>query len=58
MLAELVETIVKEPNTKGIMNRITCGWQTDPNYNKTVNGRVRVLWDTNTYKVHILAKEA
>ncbi|XP_059315534.1 uncharacterized protein LOC132066189 [Lycium ferocissimum] len=57
-LAGLVETRVKEPKAKEIINRITPRWDHANNYTKAVNGRIWLLWDPNVYEVQVLAQEA
>lgn len=40
------------------MNKIASGWKAEFNYSKAENGRVWVIWDSNTYEVNKISEEA
>ncbi|XP_004252671.1 uncharacterized protein [Solanum lycopersicum] len=53
-LAGLIETRVKENNTRTTINNIAAGWNCLNNYKDAVNGRIWIIWDDSWYEVKLI----
>ena len=55
-LVGLLETKVKEHNTKKVADAIFQGWQWHTNFSLNPKGRIWIAWRPNTYRILILSQ--
>ena len=57
-LAGLIETRIKETNSKTILKAIAPGWKIIHNYKEAANGRIWILWDESWYDIKLIKSSA
>ncbi|XP_015068674.1 uncharacterized protein LOC107013227 [Solanum pennellii] len=57
-LAGLIETRVKETNSKATLKAIAPGWKIIHNYKESANGRIWIVWDGSWYDIKLIRSSA